>query len=235
MPFEKQESEAVTYHQHVAPEAVRVWGAGTACLEENLAVFQGTKIQDDAHRIQLAILFQATQHETIANRLALWGYYAQALNLFRLPLESAVAYFYLNIRPAEHPRFTRTSQSTPLWNDMIQAIEGRRGTGQDKVMRDWIKDLHHVAHVDRLGIRMTITGDASATNFLLGPDQNELLFGMCAEEGLRSIDFLLVAIENCQTKSGLLPTASVAKFKKDARDWYATTAAKFQADGAQSV
>jgi hypothetical protein len=205
-------------------------------------------IGGDEEPIMIALLMRAWQTLACAYDLALRGYYPQALNLQRAPIEDWLAYWYLRSFPAEHPRFADLKQTTPSFNDMLQRIEAKHGS--DAQIRTWIKRLHKYSHVDRLGVRMVILPSPTVTDscgssaqvgrgaarighcrtrqdgpsFALGPQQNALLFRYCAEEASATLLSLIEAVENLRRLMKCGPLAASDEYMQRRRAWQATFA-----------
>ena len=154
-----------------------------------------------------------------ASDLAERGYYPQALNLLRSPIEDWMAYWYLRSFSEQYERFLDLNQDTPTFNEMLRGIEGKQGKPPDKLVRGWIKRLHSYSHVDRKRIRMIIRQEGTGLFYGLGPSANEVQFRYCVSEALGIIGALLDALSNFRQLIGLAAIDDLAGFFDETQQW----------------
>lgn len=201
LDLRRTEDQATRFHEHdpsTAP-ACELWRDGLNLLLRALDPISGYTIpeQHQEDRVILPLFISAWKSAYCAFDLALRGYYPQALNLLRPPIEHWMAYWYLRNFPQEHVRFAGSSASkTPEFNDMLQKVEAGQGQGRDTCVRTWIKRLHPWSHVDGAGVLAITRREGPVTYLELGPQHDARLFGYCADEAALALAMLLEALDN---------------------------------------
>lgn len=213
-----EEQRATWFHEQSVTDAADIWRDGLNVLLRAFDPVSGRKVDRDEGIVLIALLLRALQTVSCANDLALRGYYPQALNLLRTPIEDWMSYWYLRSFPQEHSRFTNFAEATPLFNDMLQRIEAKHQR-PDPNVRAWIKRLHQFSHIDRSGVRMVILLGEEGISLALGPQQDELLFRYCTSEALAVIVALLEAVDNLRRLVGCDSLVGMVEYGKRVQKW----------------
>ena len=202
--FSVEENAAVQFHERVCTDSVSVWREGLNILLRGFDPIHGRVIEEEEETVLIALLMRAWQTVYRSYDTALKGYYPQALNLLRTPIEDWLAYWYVRSFPAEYERFTDGSSKTPLFNDMLTKLEGRHFEGKpDPRIRSWIKRLYKYSHVDAAGVQLVVVPSDANLKLLLGPDQDDKAFHYCSAEAVALVLMLMEALDNMRRLFGL--------------------------------
>ena len=117
------EHEARAFHERVAFDAANLWREGLKLLNEGIEVANGQNAVPNATSVQITLLMSAIQSLFLAHRLAVQGYFPQALNLIRAPIEYQTAIHYLQLLPQEYEKFTDLGKKTPSFNTLNQGVQ----------------------------------------------------------------------------------------------------------------
>jgi predicted XRE-type DNA-binding protein len=213
--FAAAEAAAVAFHEQTCSESDSIWRDGLNILLRGFDPIHGHVIEKEDETVLVALLMRAWQTIYRAHDSALKGYYPQALNLLRSPIEDWLAYWYIRSFPEQYKRFVDESLQTPPFNDMLQKIEARHFQGQpNPVVREWIKRLHRFSHVDRAGVRMVFLPSQTGAKLLLGPDRDAEAFHYCSAEAAALIQMHLEALDNLRKLFGLPGLTEFDSFKQ---------------------
>jgi len=215
------ERESVEFHGTVAADGVEAWTRGLNRLMRATDDLSGRKIGEEAEAVQVALFLRAWNTLYCAYDLAERGYYPQALNLLRSPIEDWMAYWYLRSFPEEYERFLDLNQQTPRFKGMLERIEAKHGKPPDRIVRGWIKRLHSYSHVDSKGIRMIMRHEGDVLQYGLGPVTHEVQFRYCVSQALGVIGAFLDALNNFRQLLGLPPIGDLADAFEDIERWQA--------------
>lgn len=219
------ERQAITFHAQVCSTAENLWVDGINLLLRALDPLSGMKTTSDEQSILLALVIRAWNTLYCAHDLSIRGYYSQALNLLRTPLEDWMAYWYLCSFPEEHVKFRKfqnpsdPSTKPPVFNEMLQAIESKHKQPMNTEIRDWMKRLHVFSHVSGSGVVMVISNTASGLHYHLGPTEDAEAFNLCASESATIITALLEAVDNLRLLMGASVYGEWPDYKRRVVEW----------------
>jgi hypothetical protein len=175
----------------------------------------GYVVGNETEPMMIALLMRAWQTTYRAFDNTLKGYYPQALNLLRSPIEDWLAYWYLRSFPQEYERFTGMARGAPTFNDMLQRVEAKHFQGQPSpIIRDWIKRLHEYSHVERAGLQMVVLSSNTGVKLLIGPDQDAGAFEYCSADAVALIVPHLEALSNLRKSFGLPEVSEFDSFRR---------------------
>lgn len=217
-----QEEAAIAFHEDSVDDAAAIWRDGLNMYLRGLDQFDRHKTKRKEESVQLALLIGAWTSLYWAFQTALRGYYRQALNLLRTPVEFWMAYWYLRSFPGEHERFLTTSSNAPTFNDMLQKVEARQGLPPDATVRGWIKRLHKFSHVDSANITLVFTPRKSGLQYDLGPQKDAQVFRSCTSEAAIAISMLLESLDNMRRLVGYDPLGDLKEFVDRVQAWQKT-------------
>jgi hypothetical protein len=107
------EAEAIRFHETELADAATIWRDGLNALLRGLDALIGHVTVGKDEDLLMAFVVHAFNTLYRAHEEALRGYYSQALNLLRMPVEDFVAYWYVRSYPDKRPLFYKRSKHTP--------------------------------------------------------------------------------------------------------------------------
>jgi len=228
--YQKLEQQAMEFHEKQAPDAVAIFLDGYNMLLRGHDPLQRYSFgQAVEQRVIMALFIKTLNSLRCIYELATRGYFIQALNLLRTPVEDWMGYWFLRNFPERHPEFTTAGSEPPSFNDMLQAIESRQNEvrkqegkpalGPDPRVRAWLKQLHQYSHLSRIGVRAIMTIDQVFTNYHLGPDEDEGRFRLCIAEALQVIGAHLEALDNFRRLVGQPPIDGLGAYIDSVESW----------------
>jgi len=230
------EQLAIAAHMKQAPDAVAIYLDGFIMLHQSLHALKGYNFGDALEqRVMMALFIKTLNSMWCFYELAVLGYYVQALNLMRTPVEDWMGYWFLRNFPARHEEFTKPGLEPPEFNVALQAIESaqnrqRKIAGQlprqpDKRVRAWMKELHKYSHLSRLGVREVMTIDLDFTHYRLGPADDEAQFHATVAQAIPIVAAHLEAIDNFRRLAGRDPILEFNAYVDRAVGWQRAQAA----------
>jgi hypothetical protein len=194
--------KAAQAHTTAAPDADRLWRDGINQVMQALQPLNGLEDVDDALSTQVALIITAVQSLQCAHSIALQGYFLQAANLLRAPVEFLVAAHYLRFRPTEYARFTDPGLQTPSFNDMKQGIgsslrkvfDNQLAAEFETNIQTLINELHPYSHVDKMGVAMVTQRYERGLTIQVGPQESAHLFEACAGRAAIVLDGLILLV-----------------------------------------
>jgi predicted XRE-type DNA-binding protein len=221
--FSAEEAQAVAFHEQTCSDSASIWRDGLNILLRGFDPIQGRVIEQEHEMVLIALLMRAWQTIYRAYDNAIKGYYPQALNLLRTPIEDWMAYWYVRSFPEEYEHFTDQALRTPGFNDMLQKIEAKHSQVQpSRVVRDWIKRLHKYSHVDNASIQMAVPPRSTSVMLLLGPDQDAGAFQYCSAEGVALVLAHVEALDNLRKLLGSPGIREFASFRHRVDEYHQT-------------
>jgi hypothetical protein len=228
--YQALEKQAFTFHETRAADAAEIFLDGFNMLLMGLDPLKGYNFGEAAEqRVIMALFIKTLNSLRCFYELATRGYFIQALNLLRTPVEDWMGYWFLRNFPQRHEEFTTSGSEPPEFNVMVQAIESiqnrqRRREGQlalqpDARVRAWLKQLHQYSHLSRVGVRAIMTIDEVSTNYHLGPDEDEGRFRLCVGEALQVVGAHLEALDNFRRLTGRPPIAAFPAYIDRVEAW----------------
>jgi|SRR5579859_4989166 len=224
------EQRAIATHLKQASDAANIYLDGFNFLHQSLHVLTGYKFGEALEqRVMMALFIKTLNSMRCFYELATLGYYVQALNLVRTPVEDWMGYWFLRNFPERHEEFTKPGLEPPEFNIALQAVESaqnrqRKGVGQppkqpDKRIRAWMKELHKYSHLSRLTVREVMTIDKDFTHYRLGPDEDEARFRATIAQAIPIIAAHLEALDNFRRLAGREPIADFKAYADRAVAW----------------
>jgi hypothetical protein len=190
--------------------AIELWTEGIRRFRDAFNALQGIHLSNpELDRVRLALLAHALNTQYGGFVLATGGFATQALPLVRRGVEDWLAWWYLQVRPEDAARFHDLEETTPDWNEMVQALEqSPPDWPSNHHARLWRKSLNGLSHVDRLTIRaMWDAADPMALR--TGPTFDGYLFDNVAAEFVSALPALLEAAEGMCRSLGVEPPDAV--------------------------
>ena len=124
-------------------------------------------------KILLALIAGSFNSLMCVYRLTITGYFVQAMNVARLPVENLMAYWYLRNFPCKYEVFTNPQARAPSYNDMLNSIKGlHRPVGIDRdfdAFRDLISSFHKFSHARSTTVLLTLRNADRNADELIGP------------------------------------------------------------------
>ncbi len=226
------EASAVRFHETRAADAAAIYLDGFNILLRGLDPLSGYDIGEaPEQRVMVALFIKSLNSMRCFYELAVRGYFVQALNLMRTPVEDWMAYWFLRNFPERHNEFTDSGRDPPKFNAALQAVETAqyrkhitaRGPQAkltpDKRVRKWMKNLHQYSHLSRDGVREVMTFDEKFTYYRIGPAEDEGRFRACIAEALQVLGAQLEALDNFRRLTGEQPLEQFAEYVDRVQAW----------------
>lgn len=221
MSWEEQEAAARRFHAQHANEAIKTWEEGFNLLHSNIAKLDGASLEDvPERRVMVAVLANAINSLKCIRDHALTGYFTQAMNLARLPIEDWMTYWYLRNYPGEHERFTDRRRKTPTFNGMLQKVEAasaRRGVQvESNPAARWLRDFHDWSHTGGPTVRAVMAIDTERTSYHVGPQADTERCRAVFLDTLPQISMLLGAANNLLMLMGVAAIVELDAYEERA-------------------
>jgi hypothetical protein len=228
--YRADEERTVAFHEARAADAVAIFLDGFNMLLRGLDSLKGYSFGDAVEqRVILALFIRTLNSLRCFYELATRGYFIQALNLLRTPVEDWMGYWFLRNFPGRHEEFTKPGLEPPSFNDMLQVVESaqnrqRKQAGKpplkpDARARRWMKQLHQYSHLSRVGVREIMAIDDVFTSYRLGPAQAESRFRTSVAEALQVVGAHLEAVDNFRRLTGRPPIEGFYEYVTRVKAW----------------
>jgi len=221
------EAESIRFHETAVADAATIWRDGLNALLRGLDVLISHVTVGKDEDLLMAFIVHAWNTLYRAHEEALRGYYSQALNLLRMPVEDFVAYWYVRSYPDKRPLFYRRSKHTPRVRAMLGGLRAkfREQMGEEEAekqvefVEQWINELAQFSHIDRAGVWLVLTPVENRLDYRLGPIPDADLFRFCTAHALRSIGAHMEALDNLRRLLGYEPLEDFAEWADRIEQW----------------
>jgi hypothetical protein len=217
----EQERASDIFHRKNEPDALAMWTRGLTLYLDSLDDLGDQENVANVRLVQIACLIRAWNTLYCARDLACRGYYPQALNLLRTPIEDWLAFWYVNSFPKKARLFLDHGPkiTTPRFHDMLEQLKNKHGDIDDSLVKKWLDDLNSFSHVDKIGIGMVLESTDSRFRVGLGPQTHRIIFRLTAIQAVRTLVPLIEAVENFRLQFGLGRIENRQIYQDEARQW----------------
>jgi len=151
---------------------------------------------------KVALIITTVQSLQCSHSLALQGYFLQAANLLRAPVEYIVAAHYLQFRPSEYVGFTEDKVPTPKFETMkkhvrqgLRDLVGKKQAANfDEQIQQIYKELNPFSHVDKDCLRLVMKQGERGLTILVGPDEDANLYAAWAGRAAFLLSLLILTL-----------------------------------------